>query len=331
MSETSSTPAISVVLCTYNGEQFIEEQLRSILAQTLLPREIIISDDGSRDRTLEIARDVIQASRHDDIEWTILERKKPLGPAQNFGGAMKKARHEIIALADQDDVWEPAKLEILSGHFSADPRVLLVHSDATIINDQGIATGSLMNTLRVTSAELGLLASGQALRALVKRNLVTGATVVLSKSLLEAALPIPDGWVHDEWMALVAGGQGAVSYEPLRLVRYRQHSGNQIGANKTDIPEARRRLGESWSGFHAKKALRDQGITALLASSPAWLSTDYSAVLEGKVGHDQWRARLPLPRARRFFPVWSRFITGHYSRYARGLIDVARDLSLTDG
>lgn len=331
MSEISPTPAISVVLCTYNGEHFIEEQLRSILAQTSLPREIIISDDGSQDRTLEIVREVIHASRDEDIEWKILERKKPLGPAQNFGKAMKKARHEIIALADQDDVWEPAKLEILSSHFQEDPGVLLVHSDARIINDQGVAAGSLMNTLRATSSELGFLASGQALSCLVKRNLVTGATAVVRKSLLEAALPIPEGWVHDEWLALLAGAQGGVSYEPLRLIRYRQHSGNQIGANKTDISEARRRLGESWSGFHAKKALRDQGITKLLVNAPAWLSPDSSAVLEGKVEHDQWRARLPLPRARRFLPVWGRFISGHYSRYARGLIDVARDLSLTDG
>ena len=78
MSEISPTPAISVVLCTYNGEHFIEEQLRSILAQTSLPREIIISDDGSQDRTLEIVREVIHASRDEDIEWKILERKKPL-------------------------------------------------------------------------------------------------------------------------------------------------------------------------------------------------------------------------------------------------------------
>ena len=329
MLQEEAPPEISVVLCTYNGEKFLEEQLQSILNQSILPREIEVSDDGSSDHTMDIVHRVSAAS-DPSIRWTIVQRQEPLGPAANFAAALTQANYDLIALSDQDDVWESSKLEILVAALENSADASLVFSDATIISDTGGTSGSLMNTLRLTPGEFRAISSGAALDALMRRNLVTGATLMLRKSLLDSALPIPHGWVHDEWLALVSALQHGVIFEPLRLTRYRQHQSNQIGAVKTDSAEARRRLREPWGAFHQKKALRNQGIAELLDSAPSWLSGEAAGTLRGKLEHDAWRASLPISRSKRVLPVMGRFFRGHYSRYARGILDVIRDISLVN-
>ena len=202
---------VSVVVCTYNWERFLAEQLQSILDQTHPPDDIIVSDDGSSDSTLDKVAEFRSRDRGAKRpQLTVRSRKKPLGVAGNFAYALMKARGEFIALADQDDVWEPNRLERGLAGFRDD--ALLVHSDATIIDEVGHPTGSLMSALRLTNGERRSLLSGNAVDALLRRNLVTGATTIIRASLLQQALPIPEGWVHDEWLALVAAAQGGVVF-----------------------------------------------------------------------------------------------------------------------
>jgi len=129
-------PDISVVLCTYNGEAFIQEQLESILAQSLPPNEIVISDDGSSDQTLARIK-AIQDSSTASIRWVVITRDKPFGPAENFAHALTVATGELIALSDQDDIWESTKLAVLRSHFQKHPDALLVHTNARLIDSAG--------------------------------------------------------------------------------------------------------------------------------------------------------------------------------------------------
>ena len=320
---------VSVVLCTYNGERFLAEQLQSILDQTHPADEIIVSDDGSSDSTLKIVEGFRSANnRTRKPEWTVQSRKKPLGVAGNFASALTKARGEFIVLADQDDAWEPNRLEKGLAQFRDD--VLLVHCDATLIDEAGRQTGSLMSALRLTRGERRSLLSGNALDALLRRNLVTGATTIIRASLLQQALPIPEGWVHDEWLGLVAAAQGGVAFSEDPLIRYRQHESNEIGAAKTDLDEATRRLRETRSDFFSRKLLRNAGISGVLEQEPAWLELRARAILLAKVEFDHLRSQLPTPRVGRLLPVVTRWATGDYGRFARGYLDVIRDLSLTD-
>ena len=326
---SGSDVRVSVVVCTYNGEKYLREQLQSILDQTRPPDEIIISDDGSNDSTLEIIEEFASSSGGPQPPvWRVETRRTPLGVSGNFASALAKARGEFIALADQDDVWEPERLEKGLAHFH--DGVLLVHSDATLIDASGRATGTLMSALRLTSREKQNLLSGRALDALLRRNVVTGATTMIRSSLLEQALPIPEGWVHDEWLALVAAAQGGVVFQEGPLIRYRQHGNNEIGASKTDYDEATRRLREKRSDFFARKLRRNDGIAALLASKPAWMDSAAHSSLAAKVEFDQWRSTLPSSRVRRLVPVLRRWFVGDYGRYARGYVDVIRDIALTD-
>ena len=193
---------VSVVVCTLNGENYLREQLQSILSQTSPPDEIIISDDGSTDSTLQIVAEFVAARGGSRAPvWQVETRDKPLGVSKNFASALRRARGEFIALADQDDVWEPDRLQSALSQF--DDGVLLVHSDATLIDSSGRPGGTLMSALRLTSNERSNLLGGRALSALLRRNSVTGATMMIRSSLLEQALPVPDGWIHDEWHALL--------------------------------------------------------------------------------------------------------------------------------
>ena len=320
---------ISVVVCTYNGERFLAEQLQSILDQTHPPDDVIVSDDGSSDSTLDI---VAEFSSRDSgakkPQWTVQSRRKPLGVTGNFASALTKARGEFVALADQDDVWEPTRLEQGLAQFRDD--ALLVHCDATLIDEAGQPTGALMSALRLTSGERRSLLAGNGLDALLRRNLITGATTMIRASLLKQALPIPEGWVHDEWLALVAAVQGGVVFSEESLIRYRQHGGNEIGAAKTDLDEATRRLRETRGDFYSRKLLRNSGISCVLEQEPDWLGAEAKGTLLAKLDFDHWRSQLPAQRIRRLGPVMMRWTQGDYARFARGYLDVIRDLSLTD-
>ena len=326
---SGSDVRVSVVMCTYNGEKYLRDQLQSILDQTRPPDEIIISDDGSTDSTLHIVAEFTSSSSGpQSLVWRVETRTRPLGVSGNFASALTKARGEFIALADQDDVWEPDRIEKGLAHFH--DGALLVHSDATLIDASGRPTGTLMSALRLTKSERRHLLSGRALTALLRRNVVTGATTMIRSSLLEQALPIPEGWVHDEWLALVAAAQGGVVFQEDPLIRYRQHGNNEIGASKTDYDEATRRLREERSEYFARKLRRNDGIAALLENNPAWLGSVAHSSLAAKVEFDQWRSALPSSRLRRVAPVVGRWFTGHYGHYARGYMDVIRDIALID-
>ena len=326
---SGSDVKVSVVVCTDNGEKYLREQLQSIRDQTRPPDEIIISDDGSTDSTLQIVAEFTSSTRGPQTPvWRVETRTTPLGVSGNFASALAKARGEFIALADQDDLWEPERLDKGLAHFH--DGVLLVHSDATLIDATGRPTGTLMSALRLTISERRHLLSGRALTALLRRNVVTGATTMIRSPLLEQALPIPEGWVHDEWLALVAAVQGGVVFHQDPLIRYRQHGNNEIGASKTDYDEATRRLREKRTEFFARKLRRNDGIAALLDNKPVWLNSVAHSLLAAKVEFDQWRSALPSSRVRRVAPVLGRWLTGHYGQYARGYMDVIRDIALTD-
>jgi len=321
--------SVSVVLCTHNGELYLREQLQSILNQTLPPDEIIVSDDGSTDATLDIVREVrALGSSHSSSKWQVLTRASPMGVAGNFSSAIARASGDVIVLSDQDDVWEPHRLE--RGLALLDDGALLVHSDAWLIDDAGNSRGTLMAALGLTNRERRALLSGHALDVLLRRNVVTGATTMMRSSLARQAPPVPDGWIHDEWFALIAATQGGVVFCEEPLIRYRQHGHNQIGASKTTFDEARKRLGESRTEFFRHKLNRNKAISAILSDKPLWLGSQASSALAGKVEFDEQRSTLPARRRERLGAVFTWWVKGDYDRYARGYLDVARDIFLTD-
>lgn len=325
---------ISVALGTRNGGAYVARQVASILNQRPAPLELVVGDDDSSDDTLAVIERVHADARAADpalpTTLRIIRRSPALGVTANFAATLAACEGDLIALSDQDDEWMPGKLAALAAAFDADPGLLLAHSDARLVDGDGQPLGlTLLDALEATPGERAGLVAGDALPVLLRRNLVTGATVMLRRSLLEAALPIPGEWVHDEWLAAVAAATGRVRLVPESLIDYRQHGANQIGARRPTLADKLARLREPRAGRAARLARR----AALLAERGRALgvAADAQTQLDAKADHEARRARLPRLRIARVPAVVAGAVSGRYGRYSRGAMDVLRDLATPAG
>lgn len=123
---------ISVAMCTYNGEKYIREQLESIINQSMLPDEIVICDDCSKDTTLEILKDTLNS--YNGIVQ-LVSNKHNLGYRKNFEKAISLCHGDIIFLSDQDDVWNKDKIEIIKTEIEKDKNILLAFHDVEIVDE----------------------------------------------------------------------------------------------------------------------------------------------------------------------------------------------------
>ncbi len=211
---------ISIAMATYNGEKYLKEQLDSIYAQTYKNIEVIVTDDCSTDKTVEILE---QYAKSHGLKYYVNE--KNLGFVKNFEKAVSLCRGEYIALSDQDDIWLPHKLSILIGNIGDN---MLACSDATLIdeNNHVLAESFFEYSNKSKNKKLTFL-------KLAIRNYVTGCTVLMKKEMLKKAHPLSSGIKsHDYWYALIASTFGDIYVCKEPLILYRQHSENQVGAYK---------------------------------------------------------------------------------------------------
>lgn len=221
---------ISVALCTCNGESYLYEQLHSIASQSIRPNELIISDDCSTDSTCQIVRDFSELT---DFSVKLLRNKARLGVVQNFEQAIKHCQGEIIVLSDQDDVWMFNKLERIIAEFTASPDVNMVFSNADRVDEElNKLVEDLWSVVEFSPSEQVMARAGRLNEVLLRHYAVTGATMAFRSDLREIVLPIPEGWMHDAWIALMASSFGETSVIDDRLILYRQHASNQIGARR---------------------------------------------------------------------------------------------------
>jgi glycosyltransferase involved in cell wall biosynthesis len=317
--------SISVALATFNGEQFIAEQVRTILTQTRRPDELVVADDGSTDSTLDIIRRSHDALG-EGVTLRILEPGDRLGVTKNFERAVVACTGELIVLSDQDDAWHEDRLEVASASFERRPGLLLQHADADLVAGDGSPLGlGLLEALWVSDAERNEIATGRAFEANLRRNLVTGATVMFSASLLESALPFPESWVHDEWLAIIAAATGEVELLDAPLIDYRQHGGNQIGASKPTLRYRIGRMLEERGDRYERLARRAAALAERLETLP--VAPDRLAAARDRARFDQVRAGLPRRRLARLGPVLREHRAGSYRRLSsQGTLDVIRDL-----
>lgn len=320
--------AVSVALCTHNGARFVAEQVASILTQVPPPRELVVGDDASTDDTLaEVERVVAQARASDpafSTQVTIIRRDAPLGVTANFESTIAACSSPLIALSDQDDVWPAGRLGRLVRAFD-DPSVSLVHSDARLIDAEGRDTGArLLEVVEATRSERAALEAGDAWPVLLRRNLVTGATVVVRAELAREARPFPASWVHDEWLAAVAAARDGLRLIDQPLLDYRQHDANVIGAGRVTWGRRWQKLREP----RADRAARLVARAAALAERAAdWgVSAERLRDVRQKLAFEAAREQAPRWQPLRVVGVLRRWVRGDYARFARGPIDVVRDL-----
>jgi len=320
-------PPISVALCTHNGAAFVREQVESILRQSVPVTEVVLSDDASTDDTVAI----VEATIH---EWplprprlTVIRNAPALGVVANFEQAALACSGDLIALCDQDDVWRPDKLQRFVDLFATEPDLQLAHSDATLVTaERAPLPGSLLQSLEATPLERRELVDGRSYYALVRRNLVTGATVVFRRQLLEQAVPFARTWVHDEWLAIIAAALSRTRLIDESLIEYRQHGGNQIGAVKPTLGYKLRKLREPRSDRNLSLVARSADLVERLETLSASVDPGRMAYARAKLVHERWRLALPQRRIARLPGIVAAVVAGRYGKFSRGILDAARDL-----
>jgi glycosyltransferase involved in cell wall biosynthesis len=222
--------SVSVALCTYNGAQYLKEQLDSIASQTVPPIELVVCDDRSTDDTVEILKGF--ASRA-PFPVRLFLNERNLGSTKNFERAIGLCEGDLIALSDQDDAWHPEKLERVGEVFAMSPGVGAVFTDAEMVDDSLRPLGHrLWDAAAFGWAQQRLVTRRRAVEVLLKYNVVTGATMAFRSRFRDVVLPIPSTWVHDAWIALLIAAVADLAIIRDPLIRYRQHAGQQIGAIK---------------------------------------------------------------------------------------------------
>ena len=208
---TEMKKSVSVVMCTYNGEKYIEEQLDSIIGQSYAVEEIVIQDDGSTDKTIDIVKRYQQ--KHSNIRLFVNERN--LGFNANFISAIQKASGNYIALSDQDDIWDRNKIEIQL-EAMGDHLVSFHKTKAFSVEGTKIKHETAPKTPNFS------------LERLVYGNVVSGHTILMKRSFIQLIPHLSDFssyfkyWYYDHILAIVAASYGGLIYVDQALTAHRR-------------------------------------------------------------------------------------------------------------
>lgn len=219
---------VSVVMATYNGAPFLRQQLDSILGQTYGNLEVIVSDDGSSDGTVDILDEYAAKST---LRWYVNETKR--GPRSNFANALTDVLGEYVAFSDQDDVWKPTKIEDCVGALQAVERVHGEDTPILVYTDLELVDADLTPIAPSFYKFLGRNPRLNTLNRMLSGSIVAGCSTLCNLALVRAAMPIPDEAImHDTWFALVACTLGRLEFLNMPTSLYRQHGGNAVGVEK---------------------------------------------------------------------------------------------------
>lgn len=225
---------VDILLATYNGEKYIQEQIKSLLEQTYQDIRILIRDDGSTDRTIDIINEL--ATKNPDVIKLIQDNKELHNPTANFFELCKHSTSDYIMFCDQDDYWFPNKVErsleeIKKAEASCPDMPILAYGNYIISNKDLEPLGEDKSLVRKKTEWLSL-------NHLLVQSCVTGCLCIINKPLKDLMGEYNEGiLMHDWWLSLIAAAVGKVIHFDDELMYYRQHEENVVGAVDTDSVE----------------------------------------------------------------------------------------------
>jgi len=227
---------ISTVMATYNGEKYILEQLQSILNQNRKVDEVIVMDDLSSDDTVEIVKKFILRNSLND-SWFVYKNIENLGYKKNFQKGFEIATGDIIILCDQDDIWEPNKVESIENVFiktnalAMNSAFRFIDGDGNLINE--IENNNNNNLLRRDCKTDEVISI--AFETILETNISPGCTMAISKKLKDIFLDVTEGWLPHDWeLNIIASLYEGDYFYNRKLTKYRIHGNNTIGL-ETDL------------------------------------------------------------------------------------------------
>ncbi len=203
---------VSVAMATYNGEKYIKKQIETIIKNLEKNDELVISDDGSKDKTRHIIKKIIEK----DDRIKLIEGPNK-GVKQNFENAIKNCKGKYIFLSDQDDLWEKDKVQKVLKCFEKHNCSLVIH-DAKVIDE---------NENEIIKSFFEFRNSGAGIIKNIWKNTYIGCCMAFKGEIKEKVLPIPDNIeMHDQWIGIINEKYGKSEFLKDKLIKYRRHSGN---------------------------------------------------------------------------------------------------------
>ena len=212
---------VSIAMCTYNGEQFLQQQLDSLSSQTRLPDEVVVCDDCSTDKTVEI---LYQWAKNAPFTVRVIQNESNLGCNRNFENALKNVTGDIVFLADQDDIWHSNKIEVMLKVFERKPNVGLVFHNSDVIDSNGNSLGldevKLRGSWRLTSFMRQISPN------LDKHPIMSGCCCAIRGALIPKLLPIEVCYGYDVWIYFIMPAFADIVTITDKLISYRFHGSN---------------------------------------------------------------------------------------------------------
>ncbi len=324
---------ISIAMCTFNGESYLDEQLQSILTQSTLPDELVVCDDRSTDDTLEI----LYAFR-DKCAFPVKIFKNPetLWVTKNFEKAINNCSSEIIVLADQDDIWQPNKLETITKAFQNNPHCGYVFSNADLVDENGkLLRLDLWKSIGFSGKRLEKYKNAEQMNVMLKGgNFVYGMTMAFRSIYKSSLLPIESRTAycaHDTWIPLMLSGRGAYGVALSEaLVKYRQHEKQVVGAYrpvsfKNSLTKILKNTSEEGLAF--ADSLDSIAVRLQLDVKIVNLTLNERKQLTDKAMHIRSRFLANSSVGfQKFRVVFREMLSGRYSRFSGGFKSVIKDL-----
>ncbi len=219
---------ISVCIATYNGSIFLKKQLDSILDQLENDDEVIISDDNSQDDTLNI----IESFNDERIK--VYKNTTPHSPIFNFENALKHVSGDVVVLADQDDIWEKNKLEVIRKSFEKNA------NDISLKMYNGVC---IDESDKIVEYDLFKIGIKDGLFLNIIKNSFIGCNIAFSAKLLNFVLPFPKKIpMHDSWLGCNAYIYGKVEFIDEKVFQYRIHNNNYSLKNNSLMQKVKWRV-----------------------------------------------------------------------------------------
>lgn len=217
---------VDIAMATYNGENFLEEQILSIQKQSYQNWNLYISDDGSNDNTVNLIKELASV----DSRIKLINTERQGGVIANFNCALEHTVSEYIALCDQDDIWPENRLELLVAELKkyeemGNKKEILIFTDLKLIDQDGEKIADSFYETNHLNPQDNLKDYN-----LLWVSTVYGCTTIMNRKLLDIALPIPNAaQMHDQWLALMAHKNSGLYYFDFKTICYRQHDNNVVG------------------------------------------------------------------------------------------------------